>query len=430
MHLMGQLSAAFVISWIGFIIAIFGIVLALGGYALVRASFIPIVFLLFAIPLPNSVNSALSLQLQIVSSELGAFFIRTMGIPVYLDGNLIDLGSYKLLIAEACSGLRYIFPLLSLTFLAAYLFDGRYWQRALIFLSGLPIAVVMNGFRIGVLGVLVEYWGPQTAEGALHFFEGWIVFVACAALLMAEMHLLAISSGQTLSDVCRLPSIGSLASVRPPTATPAGPLIACCALIAFGVIIARPSHSALLEPRSKFVEFPSTIGPWHGQSLPLDAATDSVLRADDHLLADYTIADGEGVNFFVAYYGNLLAGKSLHSPSDCIPAGGWKIVDQKVIQQTHPLERAVVEKAGKRLLVYYWFDEQGTSLANEYWANIYRVINSIFMRRSDAALIRLVTEIGPQETEDAAERRLLSFLQLVEPTLTRYVPSARTPVHL
>src|SRR5690348_4495878 len=84
MHLMGQLSAAFVISWIGFIIAIFGIVLALGGYALVRASFIPIVFLLFAIPLPNSVNSALSLQLQIVSSELGAFFIRTMGIPVYL----------------------------------------------------------------------------------------------------------------------------------------------------------------------------------------------------------------------------------------------------------------------------------------------------------------------------------------------------------
>ena len=70
---------------------------------------------------------------------------------------------------------------------------GGLWQRALIFLSGIPIAIGMNGFRIGLVGVLVDRWGTQMAEGVLHFFEGWVIFLACSALLAAEMYILARS---------------------------------------------------------------------------------------------------------------------------------------------------------------------------------------------------------------------------------------------
>ena len=86
------------------------------------------------------------------------------GIPVYLDGNIIDMGNYKLQVVEACSGLRYLYPLLSLSFLAAYLFHAPLWQRAVVFLSSIPIAIGMNGFRIGLVGVLVDRWGTQMAE--------------------------------------------------------------------------------------------------------------------------------------------------------------------------------------------------------------------------------------------------------------------------
>ena len=196
MHVMGELSATFVLSQIGFVIALIGIVLATGGYSLLKTAFIPIAFLVFAIPLPYFIDAVLTLRLQLVSSELGALIIRMFGIPVYLDGNIIDLGDYKLQVVEACSGLRYLYPLLSLSFLAAYLFRAPLWQRVLVFLSGIPIAIGMNGFRIGMVGVLVDRWGTQMADGAIHFFEGWIIFVACAAVLAVEVYVLGWISGR------------------------------------------------------------------------------------------------------------------------------------------------------------------------------------------------------------------------------------------
>ena len=188
MHLVGELSAIWILSQVGFVITLMGIVLAVGGYSLLRVAFIPLAYLLFAIPLPYFIDAALTLKLQLISSELGVLVIRLFQIPVYLDGNLIDMGTYKLQVVEACSGLRYLYPLLSLSFLAAYLFHGKLWQRALIFLSGIPIAIGMNGFRIGLVGVLVDRWGTQMAEGVLHFFEGWVIFLACSALLAGEMY--------------------------------------------------------------------------------------------------------------------------------------------------------------------------------------------------------------------------------------------------
>jgi exosortase len=139
MHVVGKLSALYFLSQFAFIIVLFGIVLGLGGYSLLKVTFIPIIFLLFAIPLPYFIDAMLSFNLQLISSQLGTFFIRLFQIPVYLEGNVIDLGVYKLQVVEACSGLRYLYPLLSLGFLAAYLFQAPLWQRAVIFLSTIPI---------------------------------------------------------------------------------------------------------------------------------------------------------------------------------------------------------------------------------------------------------------------------------------------------
>ncbi len=171
MQVVGELSAFYLMSQVGFIIALMGVVLCAGGYPLLKVSFIPLVFLVFAIPTPYFIDSTISWQLQLVSSQLGVHFIRLFQIPVYLAGNVIDLGQYKLQVVEACSGLRYLYPLLSLGFLAAYLFQGRLWQRALVFLSTIPITIVMNSVRIGITGLMVDQWGIQAAEGFMHFFR-------------------------------------------------------------------------------------------------------------------------------------------------------------------------------------------------------------------------------------------------------------------
>src|SRR5262245_50741979 len=208
LHVMGELSALSILSQIALILTLLGIVLSVGGTPLLRLTLIPIAFLSFAIPLPYFLDSVLSWRLQLLSSELGVAFIRALQIPVFLEGNVIDLGHFKLQVVEACSGLRYLFPLLSLGFLAACLFQAPFWQRAIVFLSAIPITIVMNSVRILLVAVLVDRWGTSQAEGLLHLFEGWIIFLVCAGLLIGVAYLLTLfTPGRPFRNVFQPPHV-------------------------------------------------------------------------------------------------------------------------------------------------------------------------------------------------------------------------------
>ena len=177
----------------------YGIILCIGGLVLVTMGtrrglryWPALVYLLFMLPLPAVVYWRLSISLQLLSSEIGVWLISAFGVPVNLAGNVIDLGVYKLQVAEACSGLRYLFPLMSFGYLFAVLYKGPFWQKLVLFLSTIPITILMNSFRIGVIGILVDRFGIAQAEGFLHLFEGWIIFVVCVVVLYAEAVLLQL----------------------------------------------------------------------------------------------------------------------------------------------------------------------------------------------------------------------------------------------
>lgn len=432
MHITGELSAIFILSQIGFVIALFGLVLGFGGYSLLKVTFIPIAFLLFAIPLPYFIDAILTLRLQLISSELGVFFIRLFGIPVYLDGNIIDMGNYKLQVVEACSGLRYLYPLLSLSFLAAYLFHAPLWQRLIVFLSSIPIAIGMNGFRIGLVGLLVDRWGTSMAEGVLHFFEGWVIFLACAMLLAAEMYLLALSSGKTLFQVFYFPKIAAKYSQGlKRKSLAASPLVACLLLLCAGglAILFVSGRSEIIPERTRFVAFPAQIGQWHGRTSLLDSVTEKYLGVDDYILSDYSRSDGKPVNLYVAFYASQRSGESPHSPIVCIPGGGWAITNLQQMNygspsEEQPINRVIIEKDKVKELVYYWFDERGRKIANEYWAKFYLLTDAIVKNRTDGALVRLTTPVFPGETERDADQRLQAFMQDAVPKLTDYLPPA------
>ncbi len=282
LHIVGKLSSLVLLPQLAFILALIGIVLAFGGMSLLRVTFIPIAFLIFAIPLPYVVEAGLTFQLQLISSQLGVFFIRLFQIPVYLEGNVIDLGVYKLQVVEACSGLRYLYPLMSLGFLAAYLFQAPMWQRVLVFLSTIPITILMNSLRIGLVGVLVNYWGPQDADGFLHMFEGWIIFIACAGLLAAEMYVLArVVSGKQFFDVFHPPKLttSAMLPIAAPQRGARAPLIACflllCATGAAGLFVS--ARQEIIPDRKLFVSFPTNLGDWRGRPSSLDRQTEHFL---------------------------------------------------------------------------------------------------------------------------------------------------------
>jgi exosortase D (VPLPA-CTERM-specific) len=430
MLIIGELSAVYLLAQIGFVIALIGVVLAIGGYSLLKVSIVPLVFLLFAIPLPYFIDSLLTLRLQLISSQFGVFFIRLFGIPVYLDGNIIDLGNYKLQVVEACSGLRYLYPLLSLSFLAAYLFHAPIWQRVVVFLSSIPIAIGMNGFRIGLVGILVDRWGNKMAEGFLHFFEGWVIFIACAALLAAEMYALALVSGKRFFDVFYFPKIPS----KPMRLMSAGlscrkPIVACLLMLGAGALATYviSGRTEIIPDRTQFVAFPDRIGQWQGHTALLDSDTEKALHFDDYILSDYSQPDGKTVGLYVAYYASQRKGESPHSPIVCLPGGGWAITKLQEIGydntgEVQPLNRVVIEKGTTKQIVYYWFNERGRQIASEWWAKFYLLSDAIFKNRTDGALVRLTTPVLPGETDSDADHRLQAFMQDAVPRLAGFLP--------
>jgi exosortase D (VPLPA-CTERM-specific) len=437
MLIVGELSAFFLLAQLGFIVALFGIVLGTGGHSLLRVTFIPILFLVFAIPLPYFIESQLSWRLQLISSELGVFFIRMFQIPVYLMGNVIDLGNYKLQVIEACSGLRYLYPLLSLGFLAAYLFQAPLWQRAVVFLSAIPITIVMNSLRIGLIGVTVDRWGTEMADGFLHFFEGWIIFLVCAAILAAEIYLLARIRGKRFFDVFYLPKVSAPLSPRPQAQSVSRvPMAACFGLLCVaGLAALFVTNRAEIRPeRLRFVAFPGNLGQWQGRPSLLEPQIEHALGLEDYILSDYNKSRSGAVNLYVAYYASQRKGSSIHSPIVCIPGGGWQIVDfqrtsynDQARNLSLPINRVVIAQNSDKQLVYYWFVQRGRNVANEYWSKWHLFVDAIAQNRTDGALVRLTTPLYPGETEEKADERLQSFIQELEPRLSAFLPRQSPP---
>jgi exosortase D (VPLPA-CTERM-specific) len=430
----GELSTLGTISQYALLLAIAGLALAYTGGAGFRVILVPIAVLAFMVPLPNYLLREISQALQLVSSQLGVALIRLCDISVYLEGNVIDLGAMKLQVVEACSGLRYLFPLMTLGFIAAYFYQDRFWKRATIFLSTIPITVLMNSLRIGLIGITVEYWGKSMAEGFLHDFEGWIIFMACTAVMLAEMWLLSRWSKprRRLQEVFGLdfPADAPADAPRSYRAVPRAYLASVVAIgIAAAVAVLAPPPVHVQPERRDFIEFPMSLGDWKGQSRPLESIYLSELKLDDYLLANYAGPQGP-VNFYVSWYATQANGNSAHSPRACIPGDGWEISDFAARElgsvrfsgNAMRVNRVVIQKGEHKQLVYYWFQQRGRIVTDEYVVKLWIFRDAIVRNRSDGAMVRLVTPIERGEPLETADARLEAFAREAVPKLADYVP--------
>ncbi|MDA8225190.1 MAG: VPLPA-CTERM-specific exosortase XrtD [Betaproteobacteria bacterium] len=426
--LLGEYTAMFLFIQIGFLVSLAGLTLSLGGRLLLRQAAVPLLFLLFAIPLPYFLEAQLSWQLQILSSRLGAGALQLLGIPVFLSGNLIDLGDYQLQVVDACSGLRYLYPLMSIGFLMGYLYQARWWKRMAVFLTAIPVTVLMNSFRIAVVGVLVDGWGNGMAEGFMHYFEGWLIFMACLLILLAEIAVFErFGARRSLHEAMRMPQMPPAAALVE-RRLPATFWVVLALLVATLVLDLRvTSRAEFIPPHRNLALFPLTLGPWQARPTILGQGVLDTLGTEDYLMADYFSPQGM-VNFYVSYYASQRKGASPHSPEVCMPSNGWVITSLEPIRvmldggRRVDLNRAVIAQNRDRQLVYYWFDERGRSIANQYWMKWYLVHDAITMNRTDGALVRLVTPVQPGEPLERADARLRGFMQLALPKLVTYVP--------
>ncbi|MBB6091265.1 exosortase D (VPLPA-CTERM-specific) [Povalibacter uvarum] len=433
---LGAVATLYVLQQYALLLLIYGLVVAFGGWSLAKALQAPLLMLIFMVPLPAFLLHNMSSELQLLSSQIGVWVVRLFGISVFVEGNVIDLGVYKLQVAEACDGLRYLFPLMTLGFLMAYFFKVALWKRITLFLLAIPVTILMNSIRIGIIGVMVEHWGTSMAEGFLHDFQGWVVFMVSAAVMLVAMILLSRigSDRRPWREVfgLELPASTERDAQRVELPLPKPFVGAMLLVVAFAAAVtALPERVEALQARQSFAAFPMQIDEWNGRRTPMEQIYLDTLKLDDYVMADF-VRDGRDVtNLYVAWYDSQQAGQSAHSPRSCLPGGGWRItrLDQAGIANAWVngrelrVNRAQIELGDQKQLVYYWFQQRGRIITNEYMVKWYLFLDSLLRHRTDGALVRVITPVRPGEQVAAAEQRLAAFTANVAEQLPRYIPN-------
>jgi EpsI family protein len=202
------------------------------------------------------------------------------------------------------------------------------------------------------------------------------------------------------------------------------------AILAVGVLVNTWAYLGEAKvDRKPLKGFPTQVGNWRqiGSDQVIDAATMQVLKASDYLLRDYSRPDGKTANFYVGYYSTQREGASYHSPLNCLPGSGWTLSEpgQVILSlpdgSTFAANKYVIQNGSYKSLMIYWYQGRGRAVASEYWGKVYTVIDSVRLRRSDGALVRVTVPLGGSEAD--ALQAAADLATVTQSSLAEYVPN-------
>ncbi|MFH0726562.1 MAG: VPLPA-CTERM-specific exosortase XrtD [Pseudomonadota bacterium] len=428
LYWIGELGGEFYTMYLSLWLVVVGLSWIHLGWKKVRAIGIAFIAMLAMFPFPNFINVRISLFLQLVSSKLGVWMLRLFGMSAYREGNVIDLGFTQLQVVEACSGLRYVMPMMILSLILAYWFRAQLWKRVFLFLSSIPLAIFMNSFRIAATGGLHSYFGPKVADDFFHGFSGWILFVVAIPVLYLEMRILG--------------SDDSLAS-RPPMETPVPPRdrrpvfsrVPAVTFLSMAILLLTAVLSSGVEFRERvpikksFSEFPLALDGWTGTRQSMEEPLIRALHFSDYLMAGYRNPEGREVDLYIAYYETQRKGQTTHSPETCLPGSGWSFEQAGLAVipagggKSITVNRTFLEKSGAKQVTYFWFPQRGRILTSLFQVKLYSFWDALTRQRTDGALVRLITPVYPGEELGVAEGRLKGFAGEMVGVLSGFLPS-------
>jgi EpsI family protein len=190
-----------------------------------------------------------------------------------------------------------------------------------------------------------------------------------------------------------------------------------------------------VPPTAPLSLMPQTIDGLTAQDYPLDSETLAVLGDGRFLNRVYSNLGPSGrsvgapVSLFIGYFPTQRSGQSIHSPQNCLPGAGWAFLSSKVINlptadgRPYPVGEYLIGNGGDKQVVLYWYLAHGRSVASDYKAKAYMMLDAIRWNRTDGALVRIVTPLGQSEPLEAGERRAIQFANQVTPLLPRFIPN-------
>lgn len=206
---LGSLGAELFLTRVSMIGTICGMIVYFSGWRLLRSMAFPLAFLLFAIPIPAVIYNEIVFPLQGIASRFATSFLEMLNLfPIMREGNVLIMPGMRLEVVEACSGIRSLMSLLALAAGYGYLAEKSVAMRWFIFLAMIPLAIISNGTRVMITALMTNYIGPQAAEGFMHEFSGWVIFVVATALFLG-LHSLTVVIRKKLGRMPKDPEVAA-----------------------------------------------------------------------------------------------------------------------------------------------------------------------------------------------------------------------------
>lgn len=444
----GTMAAVLFAQRISFVLMLVGVITFFFGARLVKGLAIPFILLLLAIPIPQILFNKIAFPLQLMASKIADICIRLLGIPAERRGNVIDIipagavDVVSLEIVEACSGIRSLVTLITLSLILGYftsdrqtepgssrsLIQTRDLQRiVLLTLAAIPVALATNAARVIATGLLTYYFGSDAVEGVWHDISGSVVFLTALGILF----LLNIFLKRILARKEAVPfRFSSTAFAMPQLKNvPFGrTLILVVSIVLCGIFVNWFQYRGeLIVERQPLSEMPRVFGTWEQRNddIRFDADTESVLRASDYVMRDY-YGPGKRLNVYVGYYSSQRSGATYHSPLSCLPGTGWEMKEPTTLPVVTPAGREItvnqyiVQQGEHKEYLIYWYQGRGRTNANEYLDKVYTSIDSLTKRRSDGGMVRIMTPVG--KDPEYSLRSAIDLTGRVADDIGRFLP--------
>ncbi len=444
MLLGGTLGAELFTQRISLVLMFAGIIIYFLGAKLLKLLVVPFALLILAIPLPQIIFNKIAFPLQIWASQMAIWGIRIFEVASVRKGNVIEIlprgatQTIALEVVEACSGIRSLMTLVTLALVLGYFTRKKsnenkpfptnpdVWRTLILMLSAIPIAILTNAARVTATGVLSYYYGKQATESVWHELSGWLVYVA--ALMILLLINFALKKIKFRSSAFKVENHKPVTTHSPFTIQKSA-WVLVAVLFVGGVFINWFAGRGEVETqRQNLANMSAHLGDWQqkGSDLRFDEQTESVLRADDYMMRWYSLPDGRIANLYIGYYASQRTGATYHSPQNCLPGAGWEMKQPDIIEITTPNGKNfkanvfIIENGIYKEAMIYWYQGRGRAVASEYEDKINTVWDSITRRRSDGAMVRVMTSVGNSEIE--ATQAANDLAAQTADQLSAYVP--------
>jgi EpsI family protein len=399
-------------------------VLLLLGRAFFKVLWFPSAYLMFRLRFFEIITARLHEPFQNISAFLGTELIQFIGIPAYRESVFIELPNNTLEVAEVCSGVNYLIAIIAIGIPLAYIALGTWQRRVLLVSASVLIAVLSNGLRVALIGILAYYNVTETLHGPGHVLQ---------AMFTSAIGFIALFAGAWLLSG-KPPQKGPLPGAASPAdksrAASSGPTAGWFRyFVTVAVLVAAGSYVFFYRPlpvplKAHLAHLPYVIDGWKGYDIEERFGPFSSMEFDDHLSRTYVSPGGEEVNLHIGYFMAQAQGRELvNYMTEEMHVGAERSEVAIPGRDAIELNNVILDEGRRKDSVSFWYEINGRSTAGRYEAKIYTTWGSLLSGRSNGAFIVARsrndgTGIGIEESFRTNEE----FIKALVPKLDDQIP--------